>query len=554
MIAAGAFAAFALGLRHGADPDHLAAIDNLTRNSYDRNRWLSRCCGALFAGGHSVMVLAIATIVGLVGAQVAGYGNLFETVGTVISIVVLVAIAALNLAQLRSGDGRLTGIKTRLIPPLLRNATSAWAAVPTGLLFGFGFETSSQIVTYTIALGSGAGWLGALTVGAAFCAGMTLTDTLDSVIVHRLVADRSALRASTVRVWIVAVSAIAIGVALYETAQLFGWHSPLPDIYASATIVSVVLALFSYVYACTRKRSLMKRKRLIGTLAATLAIAAGIALYAVHPAWSSDHQDTYNLANRSNTSADITDVYVFPAPDNANNVVLAMDVSPLIPAGMGTAKFFDPTLIWQLKIAHGAANYQEDQVIQFAATGTGSSQTISMYGPAAPNEVGTVNTLLPTVTGTTAYNSSSSLPNGISLFAGPRADPFFFDLFAFFTFLGDRNFGTHASQSDVGPGDTLFNGDNAGIPAAVAPAYDKSANATTPSFNGFASGTMSSNAAGAYACSTNASQNALADIGGGFNVLSFVVEVPRSLIYGGNSGFSSSVIHVWATANSSTGT
>jgi len=35
MIFTSAFTVYALGLRHGADPDHLAAIDNLTRNSIE---------------------------------------------------------------------------------------------------------------------------------------------------------------------------------------------------------------------------------------------------------------------------------------------------------------------------------------------------------------------------------------------------------------------------------------------------------------------------------------------------------------------------------------
>jgi hypothetical protein len=272
-------------------------------------------------------------------------------------------------------------------------------------------------------------------------------------------------------------------------------------------------------------------------------------LYAVHPVKSSDHQDTYNLATRSNTSADITDVYVFPSPSNPANVVFAMDVSPLIPAGMGTAKFFDPTLMWQFKISHSSSGV-EDQVIQLGVKGTGSSQKITLYGPAKPNEVGTSNTFVAS-TGSTAYNTSSTIKNGIQIFAGPRADPFYFDLFAFFSFLGDRYYATHTSQSDPGQGDTLYNGDNVGVAAQVAPAYDKTANPDTPTFNGFPTGTMSGTGSAAYACSTNPSEDALAAIGGGFNVLSYVVEVPRALL---TTGFSSSVITVWATVNSSTGT
>ena len=303
----------------------------------------------------------------------------------------------------------------------------------------------------------------------------------------------------------------------------------------------------------------MQLKRIIGSVTAIVALAAAAVLYTVHPVKSSDHQDTYNLANAigHNTSADITDVYVFPSPSNPNNVVFAMNVSPLIPAGMGTSKFFDPTLMWQFKIAHGATNFQEDQVIQFKATGTDANQTITVYGPAAPHEIGTVNTFI-TPSGTAKYNTPTPVTigsNQAQVFAGPRADPFVFDLFAFFSFLGDRDFQTHTAQNDAGPG-TLYNADNTGLAAQVATPQDKAQPANQPSFAGFASGTTSgANAAlGNYACNSGPSQNALADLAGGFNVLSFVIEVPKSAIYGAGSGFTSSVIHVWATSSSSTTT
>src|SRR5271156_7029655 len=135
----------------------------------------------------------------------------------------------------------------------------------------------------------------------------------------------------------------------------------------------------------------MKLRPILGTVTAVVALAAAAMLYTAHPVKSSDHQDTFNLATRSNTSADITDVYVFPAPDNANNVVFAMNVIPLIPPGMGTTKFFDPTLLWQFKISHQSSGV-EDQVIQMTASGTGANQTLTLYGPAAPNEIGTTNT------------------------------------------------------------------------------------------------------------------------------------------------------------------
>jgi high-affinity nickel-transport protein len=251
MIAAGAFAVFALGLRHGADPDHLAAIDNLTRNSFAERPWLSRFCGSLFAGGHSVMVLSIAAIVGLVGNQFGAYAASIETVGTCISIAVLVLIAVLNIRQLRHGSVRLASIKGRLIPRVLREATSPWAALPVGFLFGFGFETSSQIATYAVAFGVGAGILGALLVGAMFCAGMMCSDTLDSMLVHRLVSDRMSLRSGTARVWIWSVTVIALFVAVYQLAQVAGWRSQIPDLAVSGVIVTALGCVFAYLFART---------------------------------------------------------------------------------------------------------------------------------------------------------------------------------------------------------------------------------------------------------------------------------------------------------------
>ncbi len=302
----------------------------------------------------------------------------------------------------------------------------------------------------------------------------------------------------------------------------------------------------------------MHFKRLIAASASIAAVALVAGLYTTHAAKSSDHQDTYNLANRTNTSADITDVYVFPAPDNSNNVVFAMDVSPLLtPAGSSlttqsgsaASATFDPTLLYQFKISHQSSGV-EDQVIQVSPSGVGSSQTLTLYGPVKPNEVGTVNTIAGQPTGTIALNGTGTFQNStVQFFAGPRTDPFFFDLFAFFTFLGDRNYGTHSSQSDPGPESmgALSNGDSAANIAPLTPPYDKSQSASTPSFNGFAPGTMSSSAAGAYACSTNPASDTL--FAGPFDVLSIVVEVPKSLI--SNAG--GSTIHVWATPSSSTG-
>jgi len=250
---ASAFTVFALGLRHGADPDHLAAIDNMTRNSIETKPFFSRFVGTLFAGGHTVMVLAIAALAGFLGTRFAMHAALVETVGTWISIVVLLILAAMNLRQLASGTtDRIAGAKTRLLPKMLREARSPWLAIPVGFLFGFGFETSSQVAAYAVAFGADAGVLGALIVGSTFCAGMITTDTLDSIMIHRMVAYRAGRLPRVMRVWVWSVTLFAVAVAAYEVAQVFGWTPPVPDISVSAVLVVGLLGVFVWVYAATR--------------------------------------------------------------------------------------------------------------------------------------------------------------------------------------------------------------------------------------------------------------------------------------------------------------
>lgn len=260
MLAIGviAFTVFVLGLRHGADPDHLAAIDNLTRNSLGAKRRLSRFVGTLFAGGHSVMVLSIAALAGLFGSRLAVHGALLERIGTWVSIVTLLAIAALNLRQLLlNRSGPIAGPKTALLPRALRDATSPLAAIPIGLLFGLGFDTSSQVATYALALTSGGGILLGLFVGFMFSLGMTVTDTLDSLLVHKLCTRHPLELVKATRVWIIAVTALALAVAGYELAQMLGWESPLPDLAVSGVLVGALLLVFAWTFTwSTRTHSI----------------------------------------------------------------------------------------------------------------------------------------------------------------------------------------------------------------------------------------------------------------------------------------------------------
>src|SRR3982074_733289 len=91
----------------------------------------------------------------------------------------------------------------------------------------------------------------------------------------------------------------------------------------------------------------------LGGALAVVALALSAVLYNALPGRGSDHQDSPPVVARP--AADITDVFVYPAGDNPNNVVLQMDVSPLITPANTAQAALDPSVLYQFKIAHGRA-------------------------------------------------------------------------------------------------------------------------------------------------------------------------------------------------------
>jgi high-affinity nickel permease len=540
MIFTSAFTVYALGLRHGADPDHLAAIDSMTRNAVVRSPRMSRFVGALFAGGHTVMVIAIAALVGLLGTRFASHGDLVERIGTWISIAVLLLLAALNVRQLLRGEtDRVAGARLRLLPKALRDAGNPAVAIVVGLLFGFGFETSSQVAAYATAFGAHGGVSGAVLVGAMFCFGMITTDTLDSVLVNRLVAYRSGRLPSIMRVWIASVTICALGVAGYEIAQLAGYIPAGTELIASALLVGFLLASFLWVFYSTRPGAdaprsrthtgaskLMNILRSVGVIASVFILTFALSLYSFRAARGSDHQDSPTVID--NPLADITDVFAFPDPNKASNVVLVMDVDPLIPSGMTAGHALDPNVLYQFKIATDVAkkNYKESLVLQLRADKAGPTQRITLYGPGKPNEVGTKNTLVK-ATGTFAFGKPAMLAgNKIQIFVGPRRDPFFFDLAQFFKIVPDRNYANHPNPPP--PSATSFN----------FPSKDTQIKDITGASYG---------RAGKLGCVIHKPSNLLAD----YNVLSVVIELPKSML--ATPGAKPGLIGLWTTTSTPDG-
>jgi len=220
----------------------------------------------------------------------------------------------------------------------------------------------------------------------------------------------------------------------------------------------------------------MKKRKIFITVFVCMVVAAIGIIYAA------DHIDAPAVTNKP---TDITDVYVFRAQNPGNMVFVANTQGLLSPAVTGDAGFDENTMI-EFNIDNNGDNV-EDLVIQCIA----KNGKMKVYGPAMPKVTGTISYLninkLSVQTDITKYGQdalTATGDNGVKAFAGPRDDPFFFDLVRFRQVIA----GTASSFNN--PGNDTF---------------------------------------------------------AGTNVMSIVVEVPKSLL--GSNG----TINVWAESKSATG-
>jgi hypothetical protein len=189
------------------------------------------------------------------------------------------------------------------------------------------------------------------------------------------------------------------------------------------------------------------KKKLIAITALATLLTGGII-------FAADHLDSPAVSNQT---TDITDVYVFRGQDPNNLVFVGNTQGFLSPAATGAAKFDANTLI-EFNIDNNNDKI-EDLVIQCSYDA--ASNKMNFYGPIAPSITGTKSKKEGAITasvGVTPYGSApvTATQSGLTVFAGPRDDPFFFDLNQFKAILA----GTATGFKPVGMADDTFKGTN----------------------------------------------------------------------------------------------
>ena len=187
----------------------------------------------------------------------------------------------------------------------------------------------------------------------------------------------------------------------------------------------------------------MKKTKLV--LGLSLVAITGLVFMAA------DHADAPAVTGNA---SDITDVYAFQG-QNTNNMVFVVNTQGLLTPGATANATFNENVMTEINIDNNGDNV-EDLVIQAVKR----NNNMYFFGPVAPGTTG-VSSMVKTnaMAGSVAISQYGSAPitkttNGMSFFAGPRDDPFFFDLGQFKSIL----MGTASGFNN--PGTDTFAGTN----------------------------------------------------------------------------------------------
>jgi len=203
-LATTALLSYTLGLRHALDADHISAIDLMTRRLVASGQ-RPVTVGTFFSLGHSTIVVVTCIVVAASSAAISKRFGAFSQVGSIIGSSIsagfLILLGIMNgyifyklyqalqrAIQSPIGEESLDfnfnggGFMMLLLRKLFKIVDKPWKMYPLGIMFGLGFDTSSEIALLGIssieATKGTSIWL-ILIFPVLFTAGMCLLDTFD---------------------------------------------------------------------------------------------------------------------------------------------------------------------------------------------------------------------------------------------------------------------------------------------------------------------------------------------------------------------------------------
>ncbi|MGA9909812.1 MAG: hypothetical protein WBP84_06350 [Nitrososphaeraceae archaeon] len=240
-----------LGLRHALDVDHITAIDNLVRlhNAARKARWV----GAGFSIGHMVSVLAEMILIIYVIGSVTG-ADVLSFWGGIIGAIALATIGAVNIYSMKRWGKTGSAILASKILARTGMLGPFGSSLVTGLVFGLGFDTATQISAITLSAVASAtlGVQVALILAGFFAMGMIPVDTLDSIMLRSAfsrIFDKKGFRYMSF-----ALSGAAMTVAAAASYEILTGSDILPELTGPILAGVIIGSSFAYAFGMSRRR------------------------------------------------------------------------------------------------------------------------------------------------------------------------------------------------------------------------------------------------------------------------------------------------------------
>jgi nickel/cobalt transporter (NiCoT) family protein len=240
-----------LGLRHALDVDHITVIDNLVRlhNAAKKARWV----GAGFSIGHMVSVLAEMILIIYVIGSVTG-ADVLSFWGGIIGAIALATIGAVNIYSMKRWGKTGSAILASKILARTGMLGPFGSSLVTGLVFGLGFDTATQISAITLSAVASAtlGVQVALILAGFFAMGMIPVDTLDSIMLRSAfsrIFDKKGFRYMSF-----ALSGAAMTVAAAASYEILTGSDILPELTGPILAGVIIGSSFAYAFGMSRRR------------------------------------------------------------------------------------------------------------------------------------------------------------------------------------------------------------------------------------------------------------------------------------------------------------
>ncbi len=240
-----------LGLRHALDVDHITAIDNLVRlhNAAKKARWV----GAGFSIGHMISILAEMILIIYVIGSVTG-ADVLSFWGGIIGAIALATIGAVNIYSMKRWGKTGSAILASKILARTGMLGPFGSSLVTGLVFGLGFDTATQISAITLSAVASAtlGVQVALVLAGFFAMGMIPVDTLDSIMLRSAfsrIFDKKGFRYMSF-----ALSGAAMTVAAAASYEILTGSDILPELTGPILAGVIIGSSFAYAFGMSRRR------------------------------------------------------------------------------------------------------------------------------------------------------------------------------------------------------------------------------------------------------------------------------------------------------------